>query len=1306
MDPSPTPVSPVSVHICGLTVGVRLSLIEKKTILEGVTADMPAGSLTAIIGGSGSGKTTLLNAISHRVSSKKLRVSGTTTFNGGACLDTVRSSYVMQEDVLLPALTVRETLQYAADLRLPPPSTEEERRAVVERAIMELGLGECAETRIGNDVHKGCNGGEKRRTSIGVQMLANPSVLFCEEPTIGLDAHGAFRVVQTLKKLAENGRTVIISIHAPTSGIWTLFDRVILLSRGATLYSGPAKDAVEHFGRCGHDLPAFVNPVEFLLDLAEIDTRSEEAEKASSTRVDQLRKAWERHSQPISGPITTPAVQNVEGGVHRQVGLRRQVGILTKRNTRAAIRDPAGIARSFIGLVGMSVIVGWIYFRLGEDLTGIRNREGALYAAPFLQNYQTLMFEIYHLTIDIKLFDREQNEGVVSVPAFLLSRRLSRLFLEDLPVPVIFGSIFYAMAGFRTEPVTFFIFLLIMVISQFIMVSLASLCVAVSRDFTKASSIGNIVLSLQIYCSGFFIQVDQIPIYVRWLKWIASNFYVYGALVANEFIGVHGGRFGQFYACPYSNDPADSACQEYMGRYIVDSMGFPSNWLWRPILVAVFFAIALSFGAGLLLTFRRVDIDAAYSRKTVKGTSRSEVTVSSSSREVRRAAIRLNQFGLEVKKRYLWGRSYCKTILNPITASFEPGHVNVIMGPCGSGGRTLLQGLAQRLDSTVFSKYRLSGKITLNNAVPSTDKLESISSYVARDDDALLPSLTVRETLHFAAGLRLPPSMSTKEKCQRAEDVILRMGLKDCADTLVGGELLKGISGGEKRRVSIAVQILTDPEILLLDEPTSGLDALTARSVIEVVNSLAEEGRTVIMTVHHARSRVLQNFHNVTLLARGGSVVYSGQLQHMLAHFKELGFECPQTTNPADFALGLITVDPQQEDRDEASHEKVQRMIRGWDASLRPLSIAAPQIAPPSELSSLSREMNPFRVTFPLVLKRSTINTVKNPTIMLMRITTVILTGITCALFFAPLQSNAESIRARMGFIQHCAGLYCLGVLQAIALYPMERNVFYSENAGGCYTTSTFLLSYTTLEVPFQILSSLMFGALASYGVGLRRTPSFFLITALNSFLALSCGESVGIVLCTLSPSHIYPQLNPAFTALAIASTMGGIMALNIPSFLQALNYLNPIGYQIGNMAVYAMRGNKFTCRPSQQVNGQCPLSTGEQVLKLYHLNKNADMYLIALGCMAVAHRIGAYLVVKVARTQWNRGVLGGIKGKQGGDGLVELENVVVTPTEGKQEENESAKPENAVEKLTAEGGVLEVKATTEAPSLLSETRH
>lgn len=195
-----------------------------KQILREVSADLPSRSLTAIIGASGSGKTSLLNAISHRVKDKAFQKSGTVYYeslSSAANNDKARSSsgmaYVMQQDVLLPSLTVRETLQFAVDLRLSTSRTKSERRDMVENVIQELGLSGCADTRIGDDAHKGCSGGEKRRTSIGVQLLADQPVLILDEPTTGLDAASALQVVETLKALAKRGRTVIMTSKSSLS---------------------------------------------------------------------------------------------------------------------------------------------------------------------------------------------------------------------------------------------------------------------------------------------------------------------------------------------------------------------------------------------------------------------------------------------------------------------------------------------------------------------------------------------------------------------------------------------------------------------------------------------------------------------------------------------------------------------------------------------------------------------------------------------------------------------------------------------------------------------------------------------------------------------------------------------------------------------------------------------------------------------------------------------------------------------------------------------------------------------------------
>lgn len=1049
-------VEPVDVRIHNVSVQFRPSPppwkmfargpvkgVQPKTVLADVAAHMPAGSLTAIIGGSGSGKTTMLNMVAHRVSSSKLAVTGAALFNGNPNLQSVRSAYVMQQDVLLPTLTVRETLRYSADLRLPPPATEEERRAVVERVILELGLKECADTRIGSSIHKGCSGGEKRRTSIGVQMLANPSVLFCDEPTTGLDAYSAFQVVQRLKQLAQNGRTIIMSIHAPRSEIWGLFDRVILLSGGATLFCGEAADAIPYFRKCGFPMPAFVNPAEFLIDLAAVDNRSESLEETSRKRVQALTESWTHENvmktemkasyEPKSAAFESTETHTSTAATMQTVSFVRQLNILTARTVKVTVRDPMGIAASLFEATALAVITGWIFLQLGTDLAGIRSREGSLYIAASIQGYLVLLFETYRMTNDIQLFDRERQEGVVSVLPFIVSRRLARLFLEDLPVPTIFSLIFYFMNGYRNDAATFFIFLVVMIINQYIAVTLASVSVSVARGFTGASLISNLSYTLQALACGFFVQVQQLPVYVRWMKWITYNFYVFSSLATNEFVGVDGGEFGQFYGCPSSNDPRDPACQQYVGVFITDSLGFPRNWIWRPIIIALSFPIFFFLLSWGILTFKKVTIDVASARKnqqdTYGGAEKFDLHRAS---EVRKVTVDLESYALDVQNRYLTKRSSHKTILRPVTASFEPGKINVIMGPSGSGKTSLLQSLAQRLESSWSSKYRASGTLLLNGAVPASNVMKSVASFVTQDDDALMAELTVRETLRFAAGLRLPSSMSKAEKLQRAEDVLLRMGLKDCADNVIGSDLKKGISGGEKRRVSIAVQILTDPKILLLDEPTSGLDAFTATSVIDVLTALAAEGRTIIMTIHQARSDIFPNFHNILLLARGGAQVYSGRGQDMLPYFRELGHECPETTNPADFVLDLITVDLQEETKEAASREKVGLIIDAWKQQQEArgtIRRSQSKIATSEELSSLQRRMNPFRITFPLVLHRSALQTFRNPEILMARTTQVIFVGGIFALFFAPLQTNYEAVQSRMGYIAEFGAFTFPGML-------------------------------------------------------------------------------------------------------------------------------------------------------------------------------------------------------------------------------------------------------------------------------------
>lgn len=342
----------------------------------------------------------------------------------------------------------------------------------------------------------------------------------------GLDAYSAYQVVQTLKRLAQHGRTVIISIHTPRSEIAALFDNVILLSAGTALYSGPAAAALPHFARCGHVMPPFSNPAEFMIDLAAVDNRDPELERISLARTQHLRQAWQEVSKTTDHVAQKHIVLTVEEPTDmprpKSVGFLRQVLVLTRRGIRVAIRDPLSVASMILEAIIMSFVSGWIFYQLPKDLAGIKSRQGALFSAFALQSYLLLLIEIYRLTSEYRLFDLEHVEGAVSVPAFLLSRRLSRLFLEDLPMPLVFSLIYYFMVGFRAEPATFFIFLFLMILAQYVTMTFASLCVALSRDYAGASLFANLLYTVNSFACGFFVNANQIPVYTRWLKWVVS----------------------------------------------------------------------------------------------------------------------------------------------------------------------------------------------------------------------------------------------------------------------------------------------------------------------------------------------------------------------------------------------------------------------------------------------------------------------------------------------------------------------------------------------------------------------------------------------------------------------------------------------------------------------------------------------------------------------------------------------------------------------------------------------------------------
>lgn len=238
-------------------------------------------------------------------------------------------------------------------------------------------------------------------------------------------------------------------------------------------------------------------------------------------------------------------------------------------------------------------------------------------------------------------------------------------------------------------------------------------------------------------------------------------------------------------------------------------------------------------------------------------------------------------------------------ILNGVTGIVHPGQVMAIMGASGAGKTSLLDILAKRTKSGTVG-----GEIYVNGHAIPNSQYKKVIGYVDQED-TMIPTLTVYETVLYSALLRLPRTMSTAAKRFRVMETLQELGIDSIKDSKIGSSGSRSISGGERRRVAIACELVTSPFILFLDEPTSGLDAYNAYNVVESLVTLARDyNRTVIFTIHQPRSNIVALFDHLLLLAKGHTI-FSGQQMRVQSYFKSIGYDCPPGFNIADYLVDL-----------------------------------------------------------------------------------------------------------------------------------------------------------------------------------------------------------------------------------------------------------------------------------------------------------------------------------------------------------------------------------------------------------------
>ncbi|XP_019174732.1 PREDICTED: ABC transporter G family member 11 [Ipomoea nil] len=514
-----------------LTVMVTLGNGETQNVLEGLVGYAEPGTFTALMGPSGSGKSTLLDALSGRLAANAF-LSGRIVLNGHkAKLSFGTAAYVTQDDNLIGTLTVRETISYSAQLRLPDRMPRTEKRALVESTIIEMGLQDCADTVIGNWHLRGISGGEKRRVSIAVEILMRPRLLFLDEPTSGLDSASAFFVTQTLRGLSRDGRTVIASIHQPSSEVFELFDRLYLLSGGKTVYFGQASEAYEFFAQAGFPCPALRNPSDHFLRCINSDF-----DKVKATLKGSMKLRFETKDDPLEKITTAEAIRRLVDFYHTsQYYQEASVKVEEMSKVKGTVLDSGGSQASFLmqaftltkrSFVNMSrdfgyywlrlviyivvtICIGTIYLNVGTGYSSILAR-GA--CASFVFGFVTFMSigGFPSFVEDMKVFQRERLNGHYGVAAFVISNTFSAMPFLIL-ITFLSGTVCYFMVRLHPGFMHYLFFVLCLYASVTVVESLMMAIASVVPNFLMGIITGAGIQGIFMLVSGYFRLPNDIP---------------------------------------------------------------------------------------------------------------------------------------------------------------------------------------------------------------------------------------------------------------------------------------------------------------------------------------------------------------------------------------------------------------------------------------------------------------------------------------------------------------------------------------------------------------------------------------------------------------------------------------------------------------------------------------------------------------------------------------------------------------------------------------------------------------------------
>lgn len=606
--------------------GIELEVKGRK-ILNNAAGTVYPGELLSVMGPSGSGKTTLIGVLSGRLHPK----SGLLTLDGMPITKNLRRKicYVLQQDIFFPNLTLKDTLMYQAQLRLPSSMSRKQKEKIVNDLVDELDIRKCFKTIVGNDFVRGLSGGERKRANIACELLTDPAVMLLDEPTSGLDSSTAYSLCVTLKRYAvKHGKTVISSIHQPSSQIFFMFDKLLLMSDGEIAYFGETAQIMDFFVSIEMPCDPHYNPADFILTKVK---ESQEVRKRIIEACNELRKSnpqcpWDYAQAAIHKNQQNMRLMGPESDLH-EVNIQMQQPendkplepVNEKEETRWStsfwVQCSTLIARNFkqqrpvilstlnvIQTLMMSIIPGIIWWQLPKEESQIEARSGLLFFIILYWAFNPILMSLTSYPVERPIINKERLAGSYRLSSYYIAKMVSELPLI-LCQPTVSITIAFWMAGLNGVG-AYFADIGIILLSSLTAQSIGFFTSVTFLQFNQSICFTSIFMLTTLLLGGFYIK--DLPFWLKWARYLSFISYPFHSTLILEFNSDFAIRCNQSSTAYKNCNPPDNNTEQAFipAKDILENFAVTLP-IWGNILILLLFMLVFRIVTYIVLRFFR-----------------------------------------------------------------------------------------------------------------------------------------------------------------------------------------------------------------------------------------------------------------------------------------------------------------------------------------------------------------------------------------------------------------------------------------------------------------------------------------------------------------------------------------------------------------------------------------------------------------------------------------------------------------------------------------------------------------------------